>query len=205
MTYRESSEKLAAYRREIRELHEKMRSVQSTIEPEPVRDYVFRRVEGTVSLSELFGDNDTLFVIHNMGASCPYCTLWADGFNGVYEHLRSRASFVVASPDAPEKQRLFAQGRGWRFPMISVEDTSFAQDMGYWQDNRPMPGVSVFKRAGNRIQRVADTSFSPGDDFCTVWHFLDMIPEGADGWQPKYKYGDREEVKTGKTSPASRP
>jgi hypothetical protein len=68
-----------------------------------------------------------------------------------------------------------------------------------------MPGVSVFKRAGHRIQRVADTAFSPGDDFCTVWHFLDMIPEGAAGWQPKYKYSDRGEVKTGKTSLASRP
>ena len=51
-----------------------------------------------------------------------------------------------------------------------------------------MPGVSVFKRKGDKIMRVADTAFSPGDDFCTVWHFLDLIPEGAAGWQPKYKY-----------------
>ncbi len=161
---------------------------QSLRGPEPIQDYTFRRAEGTVRLSELFSGKDTLIVIHNMGASCPYCTLWADGFNGVYEHLRSRASFVVASPDAPEQQQTFAQSRGWRFPMISIEGTTFAQDMGYWRDDSPVPGVSVFKRSDGRILRVADTSFSPCDDFCVVWHFLDLIPEGGAGWEPKYRY-----------------
>ena len=33
---------------------------------------------------------DDLVVIHNMGASCAYCTLWGDGFNGVYEHLANK-------------------------------------------------------------------------------------------------------------------
>jgi hypothetical protein len=28
----------------------------------------------------------------------------------------------------------------------------------------------------------------PGDDFATIWHFFDLIPEGAGGWSPKYKY-----------------
>jgi len=188
MDYRESSDKLTAYREQIRQLREQMRAVQCAVEPEPVQDYTFRHAAGTVKLSELFDSKDTLFVIHNMGASCPYCTLWADGFNGAYEHLRSRVSFVVASPDAPEKQRVFAQSRGWRFPMVSIAGTTFAQDMGYWHDNGPMPGVSVFKWSDGRILRVADTSFSPGDDFCVVWHFLDLIPEGAADWQPKYKY-----------------
>jgi predicted dithiol-disulfide oxidoreductase (DUF899 family) len=188
MDYRESSDKLATYREQIRQVREQMRAVQRAVEPEPVQDYSFRRVGGTVRLSELFSGKDTLFVIHNMGGSCPYCTLWADGFNGVYEHLRSRASFVVASPDMPEKQKVFAQSRGWRFPMVSIAGTTFAHDMGYWHDNGPTPGVSVFKWSDGRILRVADTSFSPEDDFCVVWHFLDLIPEGAADWQPKYKY-----------------
>jgi hypothetical protein len=38
------------------------------------------------------------------------------------------------------------------------------------------------------IVRMSDASFSPGDDFCSVWHFFDLIPEGAAGWQPKYNY-----------------
>ena len=194
MSYKDSTAELARYRRQIAELREKMREVQAAIEPEEVEDYEFRRPGGgAVKLSELFGDKDTLLVVHNMGASCPYCTLWADGFNGVFEHLRDRAAFAVASPDAPEQQQAFAASRGWRFPMVSTQGTTFPQDMGYWSDNRAMPGVSVFKRAAGKVMRVADTSFSPGDDFCTVWHFFDLIPEGAAGWQPKYKYA-REEV-----------
>jgi hypothetical protein len=59
--------------------------------------------------------------------------------------------------------------------------------MGYW-DNGPLPGVSVFKKRGGKILRVADTGFSPGDDFCTVWHVFDLIPEGVAGWQPKFSY-----------------
>ena len=61
-------------------------------------------------------------------------------------------------------------------------------DKGYWRDG-PRPGVSVFKRRGGKILRVADTSFSSGDDFCIVWHFLNLIPEGGGAWQPKYNYG----------------
>lgn len=190
MSYQATSQKLNEYRRQIAELRKKMRDAQASMESEPVENYSFLRAGGgTVRLSELFGDKDTLFVVHNMGASCPYCTLWADGFNGVYDHLRNRAAFVLSSPDTPDKQQKFAASRGWRFPMISYQGTSFGEDMGYRSNGRAMPGVSVFKREGGKIVRVADTSFSPGDDFCAVWHFFDLIPEGAAGWQPKFKYG----------------
>ena len=135
MSYKHTAEKIADYRRQIRELREKMRDVQAAVEPEEVKDYTFQRADGgSVRLSELFGDKADLFVIHNMGARCPYCTLWADGFNGAYEHLRNRAAFVVSSPDAPEQQRKFAASRGWRFPMVSCQGTTFAEDMGYRQD-----------------------------------------------------------------------
>ena len=53
----------------------------------PVEDVVFESEVGPVRLSELFGEHDDLVIIHNMGASCRYCTLWADGFSG-YLRLR---------------------------------------------------------------------------------------------------------------------
>ena len=188
MSYEKTSDKLNEYRSQIAELRKKMREAQAAIEPEEVEDYAFKRAGGgTVRLSELFGDKDTLIVVHNMGAGCPYCTLWADGFNGVYDHLRSRAAFVLSSPDAPEQQQKFAATRGWKFPMVSYEGTTFGEDMGYRSNGRAMPGVSVFRRKGQKIVRVSDTSFSPGDDFCAVWHLFDLIPEGAAGWQPKFK------------------
>ncbi len=189
MSYKKTSDKLNEYRSQIAELRKKMHEAQAAIEPEEVEDYAFKRAGGgTVHLSELFGDKDTLIVVHNMGAGCAYCTLWADGFNGVYDHLRSRAAFVLSSPDAPEQQQKFAASRGWKFPMVSYEGTTFGEDMGYRANGRATPGVSVFRRKGQKIVRVSDTSFSPGDDFCAVWHLFDLIPEGAAGWQPKFKY-----------------
>jgi predicted dithiol-disulfide oxidoreductase (DUF899 family) len=188
MNYTETSEKLEAYREQIADLRRKMRETQATAEPEEVTDYVFATSEGPVRLSELFGSKDDLIVIHNMGRSCPYCTLWADGYNGVYDHLADRAAFVVTSPDTPADQSEFAKSRHWRFPMVSHRDTTFASDMGYRSSQGWRPGVSVFKRHDGRVLRVADTHFGPGDDFCSVWHFLDMIPEGANGWRPRYTY-----------------
>ena len=189
VTYRDSTNQLAAYREQIAELRRKMREVQATIEPEPVADYVFATPSGPRSLSSLFGDKSDLFVILNMGTSCPSCTLWADGFNGLYKHIADRAAFVVASPDPPEVQQRFAAGRGWQFPMVSHRETNFAADMGYRSDNGGWwPGVAAFKRDGVRVLRVADTRLHPGDDFCTLWHLFDLLPDGAADWRPKYSY-----------------
>jgi len=187
--YRDSTNQLAAYREQIAELRRKMREVQAAIEPDPVANYVLATPSGPRSLADLFGDRRDLFVIFNMGTSCVYCTLWADGFNGLYPHIADRAAFVVASPDPPELQQRFAAGRGWQFPMVSHRDTTFAAEMGYRSDDgRWKPGVSAFRHDGARILRVADTGLQPGDDFCTLWHLLDLLPEGPADWHPKYSY-----------------
>jgi predicted dithiol-disulfide oxidoreductase (DUF899 family) len=189
MGYRETAEKLVAYRRQIADLRKKMREAQASVEPEEVDDYAFATPRGTVQLSAIFGDKPDLIVIHNMGSSCAYCTLWADGFNGIYDHLANRAAFVVSSPDRPDVQKKFAAGRGWRFPMVSHAGTSFAADMGYRSTSGGwLPGITAFRKDGSRILRVSDAACSPGDDFCALWHFFDLIPEGAASWQPKYQY-----------------
>jgi predicted dithiol-disulfide oxidoreductase (DUF899 family) len=189
MKYSTGSEMMSGYRREIGEIRQKMRKAQAEIEPQDVTDYVFASSSGPVRLSELFDKHDDLMVIHNMGRSCPACTLWADGYNGIHPHVISRAAFVVSSPDAPEVQQAFAASRGWKFPMVSHQGTSFAADMGYASaDGRWRPGISVFRRQGTAIQRVSDTQLRPGDDFCTLWHFFDLLPEGAAGWTPKFSY-----------------
>lgn len=190
MSYRDDIATLATYRRQIAELRAKMREVQAAIEPEVVADYAFTISQGVTRLSELFGEKRDLIVILNMGTGCPNCTLWADGYNGLYPHIADRAAFVVSSPDPPEIQQSFAASRGWRFPMASHAGSSFAADMGYrGEGGGYRPGISVFQRDGASILRVADTGLRPGDDFCPLWHFLDLLPEGAAGWRPRYSYG----------------
>ena len=186
MNYQDTSAELAGYRRQIADLRDKMRQARAKSEPEDVSDYVFATSEGSVRLCELFRGKDDLIVIQNMGTSCPSCTLWADGFNGVYDHLVSRAAFVVSSPDPPAVQKTFAASRGWRFPMVSHAGTTFAADMGYRAKNGGwLPGISVFRREPNRILRVADAEFAPGDDFCSLWHIFDLLPGGAGDWALK--------------------
>jgi predicted dithiol-disulfide oxidoreductase (DUF899 family) len=189
MKYATGSDKMAAYRRQIADIRSKMRTTLAEVEPQEVADYEFKTTAGTARLSELFGDHQDLMVVHNMGTSCPSCTLWADGYNGLHHHVITRTAFVVSSPDSPDVQREFAESRGWRFRMVSHMGTTFAADMGYRSDTGGWrPGISVFKLAGQKILRVSDVEWRPGDDFCTIWHFFDLLPDGAAGWSAKLRY-----------------
>ncbi len=53
-----------------------------------------------------------------MGQGCRFCTLWADGLNGVLAHLESAVSVVLLSRDPPRLQRDFANSRNWRFRLV---------------------------------------------------------------------------------------
>jgi predicted dithiol-disulfide oxidoreductase (DUF899 family) len=189
MKYADGSARIMEYRQQIAAIRQKLRETQQAVEPQPVDDYEFQTVEGSIRLLALFGRQQDLILVHNMGISCPSCTMWADGYNGIHRHVVSRAAFVVSSPDAPAIQREFALSRGWQFQMVSHAGTTFAADMGYRSGNGGwMPGLSVFQRKGKKLVRVADTMFSPGDDFCAVWHMFDMLPGGVGDWSPRQQY-----------------
>ncbi len=189
MKYAETHTKIEAARAKIAALREEMRQLTKSVEPEIVKDYSLETAQGPITLSALFGDRKDLIVIHNMGASCPACTMWADGFNGIYDHLNARAAFAVVSPDPPAAQVKFAAGRGWRFPMASHLGGDFAKDLGYWsQDRGWRPGVSAFRKVGDQVHRVSDTALGPHDDFNVAWHLFDLFPEGKGEWWPKFRY-----------------
>ncbi len=176
---------------QLQELKQKVAELRRQRPREEVRDYQLLDSEGReVSLSRLFGDQSDLILVHNMGRNCSYCTMWADGFTGLLPHLKSRAAFVLTSPDKPEAQKEFVRSRGWNFPVYSTAGTSFTADMGFDDEKEGlMPGVSVFtKKSDGKIYRVSRAEFGPGDDFCAVWHFFDLLPEGIAGWEPQFSY-----------------
>ena len=113
---------------------QKMVELCRRIGPERVEDYELQGREGGVRLSEMFGDKPDLILIHNMGSECPYCTMWADGFNGTLRHLQDRAAFVAVSPNSVEVQQAVREKRGWQFEMYSAEGTTFIKDMGFESD-----------------------------------------------------------------------
>ena len=63
-----------------------------------------------------------------MGQGCRYCTLWADGFNGLLSHLESAMAVVLLSKDPPELQRRFANSRGWRFALVSGANSNYLSE-----------------------------------------------------------------------------
>lgn len=154
-----------------------------------VANYTLQDAGGAVALADLFGAHTDLIVIHNMGARCAYCTMWADGFNGVLPHLENRAAFAVISPDAPAAQQQFAAQRGWRFRMASSQGTSFRADLGFQHGDELTPGVSIFHReADGTITHVSRDIFGPGDLYCSAWHLFDLLPGGSGDWEPKFTY-----------------
>lgn len=176
---------------ELAERQQELAGLKRRLEPEPVKDYTLAGWSGPISLSELFRGKEDLILIHNMGRGCRYCTLWADGFNGVWRHLADRAGFAVCSPDPVEVQREFAAGRAWTFPMVSAHGTTFIQDMGFRSEKSWMPGVSTFRKsAGGSIERIARAGFGPFDPFCPVWPLIALLADGANGWEPRFRYAD---------------
>jgi predicted dithiol-disulfide oxidoreductase (DUF899 family) len=176
---------------QLQHIKQKLAELRRQRPREEIGDYRLLDCERReASLSSLFGDKSRLILIHNMGRCCSYCTMWADGFTGLLPHLESRAAFVLTSPDEPEAQREIVQSRGWNFPVYSTAGTTFTADMGFDYDQEGlMPGVSVFtKEADGKIYRVSRAEFGPGDNFCAVWHFFDLLPEGIDGWEPQLSY-----------------
>ncbi len=187
-----AEERIQVLQQEIEERQKELINLKKeACEGKAVEDYMLTSKEGIkIKLSELFGDSEELLMVHNMGKSCPYCTLWADEINGIAHHLYNRVPWVMESPDSPEVQKEFADSRAWNFKMVSTQGTSLKEDLGF--EPKPesyWPGYSIFKKdeQGN-ITHYARDHFGPGDSYCGVWHFLELLPNGVNGWIPKYSY-----------------
>lgn len=182
-----------AIEQQIAALKLKAADARRKLTPTPVQDYTLAYAGSgvKVKLSDLFADKQDLIVVHNMGRKCAYCTLWADGFAGLYKHLSSRCAFVVATPDEPVVAAAFAAARHWTFPVVSIAASSFGREMGFQRENGGViPGASAYSKNvdGLIVRTSTSAEFGPGDNFCPVWHLLDLLKDGANGWEPKYHY-----------------
>ena len=62
-----SMEKINQLRIQIMELRGQVAALQKALPVEAVKDYRFESESGSVSLSALFADKQSLYVVHNMG------------------------------------------------------------------------------------------------------------------------------------------
>ena len=135
-----SSERIVELERNIGELIAELNALRKTNPGTPVPNYTFATLTGQVSLLELFGGKDKLLAIHNMGQGCRYCTLWADGLNGLLAHLESALSVVLLSKDPPEVQRRFGNARGWRFRFASHGGGAYIREQSVVNGDDNFPG-----------------------------------------------------------------
>ena len=182
---------IAAMEQRIGKLVDELRELRKASPAVAVPDYSFATTDGETTLRALFGERDKLLVIHNMGQGCRYCTLWADGFNGLLPHLEDALAVVLVSKDPPDVQRAFAGSRGWRFRMASHGGGAYIQEQGVFGEAENYPGAVVYERDGDAIARKNACVFGPGDLYCALWPLLGMAGmDGAD-WTPQYKYWTR--------------
>lgn len=185
------NKEIMALERQIYELTEKLNALRKESQPIEVPNYSFETQQGESTLLELFGGNDKLLLIHNMGQGCRYCTLWADGFNGFVPHLESAMSLVLVSKDPPDLQRKFANDRGWKFKLASHGGNTYIQKQTVTPGQKNAPGAVLYEREGDTIYRKNSCEFGPGDLYCSMWGLLGLAGMGEEEWTPQYNYWSR--------------
>ncbi len=191
MNEQDLTKKIGDLEQEIIKKKQELYQLKRSVKRYEIPDYTLVQRDGRqISLSELFGNKSEMILVHNMGKACPYCTLWADGLNGLYKHLENRAAFVVSTPDSPKEMNDFAVSRGWNFSIVSTHICSLKRDLGFQlEDDSYYPGVStLLKDESGKIFHIAKAYFGPGDDFCALWYLFDLLPNEDPEWAPKFSY-----------------
>lgn len=177
-----------------REIMEKSRRLATLRQAEgniEIADYAFQTLNGEVCLSSLFDGRERLLMIHNMGQGCRYCTLWADGVNGVLQHLEDAMAVALVSKDPPEIQRRMALDRGWRFQLVSHGGGAYMTEQCAMGEHANFPGAAVYERKQGKLMRRGRTAFGPGDLYSPVWHFLALAGLSEEDWTPQFHYWRR--------------
>ena len=159
--------------------------------------------DGSVRLSELFGEHRELVVYHLMfhpddAEPCPMCSMWVDGFHGVAKHLTQRAAVAVIAKAPIDKLREYGRRRGWQgIPLVSAHDSDLPRVLGV-EGSRggQFPAVTVFARdddGGIRHVYTQSADFGDGsgrgiDLLSPVWQVWDLLPSGREDWHPHNSY-----------------
>ena len=174
-------------------------------------DYVFDGVDGSVRMSELFGDKDTLYLYNFMyrpgeqglalEGPCPSCTSIIDGVDGAARHLTQAVALAVVAKVPIERFRAWGDGRGWRFaPLFSSANNTFNRDyLAEDEHELQSPIASVFTKHEGVIRHswsseLFNAPTDPGqnprhvDYMWPFWAMLDRTPEGRSVSEPKLEY-----------------
>ncbi len=193
MTYQETDNEIQKLQESIEKIQAQISELRANRELEVFEDYTLLDIKGNnVLFSSLFQDKEELLVIHNMGKSCAYCTMWADTLSSSTRVINNRVPMVLVSPNEYQIMHEFASSRNWEMNCLSAHESTFIKDCGYAteKDGKTyyMPGVSAFLKKDGKIYRTNKDYFGPGDVYCSPWHFFDLLSNKVNNWVPKMIY-----------------
>ena len=207
--YRAARNALLSEEIELRRHIERVADQRRALPPggQLAKDFEFLSESGSISLSSLFGEKDTLMVYSMMYGPqrklpCPSCTSFLTAWNGIAVNLRERIAIVVTARSRIERFMEYRRQRGFgNLPFAS--DLSGEYTRTYVNsDDADVPGFSVFSRrdgvlrhfySGEMSGAMADPGQDPrgGPDLDPLWLLLDLTPEGrGTDWYPKLEYGN---------------
>ena len=206
--YRAARNKLLFAEKALRRKVEAVAALRRKLPPGGAlpEDYGFEGTEGTVRLSQIFGDHDTLIAYSfmygpAMKKACPMCSSMLDALNGNARHIAERAGLVVIAKSPIGRILDFAQARGWaNLRLLSSAGNSYNRDYsGENAEGNQMPMLNVFVRRNGRIRHFWATEllFAKAgrgqnnrhvDMLWPLWNALDLTPggRGAD-WYPQLR------------------
>jgi len=176
-------------------------------------DYELVGPKGVVKLSDLFKNKKQLIVVwfmwsENHEKPCPWCSCWADGYNGVFDHIRQRdTEFVVVSKASIDKIEKVKALKGWTFPWYSNAKNTFGEDFGasfppksvgkeegsinfkkskIFMDQ--MPGTSVFAKQDGKIYHTYSCWSRGIDNLNAAYNYIDLLPFGRQEEKGKGMY-----------------
>jgi predicted dithiol-disulfide oxidoreductase (DUF899 family) len=211
--YRQARNALLAQEIELRRHIERVAAQRRTLPPGgPVpKDYLFEGEHGPATLSQMFGEHDTLVTYNFMFGPrrerpCPMCTALLGALDGEMADILQRVAFAVIARSPIERLVAFKKERGWRhLRLYSSGGNSFNLDYANEApDSGDNPAFNVFTRSGSTVRHfwgdeMGPSTADPGEDprgapeLMPVWTILDMTPGGrGTDWYPKLEYSVRD-------------
>jgi predicted dithiol-disulfide oxidoreductase (DUF899 family) len=212
--YREARNALLAEEIELRRNIERVAALRRALPAggEVTEDYTFDGRDGAASISQLFGDKDTLVLYSMMFGpkrerACPICTAMLTSWDGTAVNLRERVALAVTARSPIERLLAFKKERGWQNLQLYSDSKGDYTRAYVTADDGDVPGLNIFTRSGGTIRHfwagemsgeMADAGQDPrgAPDPDPLWTILDLTPAGRGAtWYPKLEYASLTTIK----------
>ena len=123
--------------------------------------------------------------------------MWADGWNGVVEHLDQNVDFALATLGTVDENSQLVADRGWQnLRWLSAAGNSFKSDFGSADaDGNQWPFLTVFERGADGVRlsysgaaHISGEHWRGVDLLSPVWHMLDLTRQGRGDFMPSLSY-----------------